>query len=227
MLKLQTYLPSALTLANLCAGTIAILSDNPFTGLICILIACLLDIFDGLTARWLHASSEFGKQLDSLADIVSFGLAPAVLMHHYLLQDNTISLVIVCLIPVFSAIRLAKFNIDQTQKTVFKGLPTPANGLFFASLPWIAEHYFTDIRFPALWMYLLILFFSLMMIIPLRMFSFKSLRTPGFNRVIPLLFIVCFIILLIFSGWLAIPLSILAYIILSIPFHLLYTSQNT
>ena len=109
--------------------------------------AAIVDFLDGFVARLFNASSEMGKQLDSLADVVSFGVAPGVILYQllrisYLRQDYALSVPVIWLFPAFiiscaAAYRLAKFNLDDSQKYSFKGVPTPAVGLFVASLPLI------------------------------------------------------------------------------------------
>ena len=114
---------------------------------ICIIIAALVDFLDGFVARLLHATSSIGKQLDSLSDVVSFGVAPAVIIYQLLRfsfarEENGLDVSILSLVPAFilscaAAYRLAKFNLDDTQVYSFKGVPVPAVGLLIASFPLI------------------------------------------------------------------------------------------
>lgn len=105
-------------------------------------IAAVLDFFDGFVARALKAHSEIGKQLDSLADVISFGVAPGMIWIMLMQSFDHAEIAYVgLLIPVFSAIRLAKFNIDTRQSDSFIGLPTPANALFIAALPFLTDSY--------------------------------------------------------------------------------------
>ena len=105
------------------------------------LIGAFFDFFDGFFARLLKVSSDIGKQLDSLADLITFGVAPSIIVMHILLfqnQDNTSFSnmhFVALIIPIFSALRLAKFNVSTNQDDSFIGLPTPANALFFISIP--------------------------------------------------------------------------------------------
>lgn len=149
-MKLFT-IPNFLTLGNLFAGCLSVLilsgkfGDNKeaivFSVFILLLLSLLLDFLDGMVARALNQHSEIGLQLDSLADMVSFGLAPGLMM--YLLLENSIGQIyswipyLGLLITLFSALRLAKFNIDIEQSTYFKGLATPANTILIFSLLWI------------------------------------------------------------------------------------------
>lgn len=134
-------LPNLCTIINLSLGFFSILlatSGNCLNAAIFILIASFFDFLDGFLAKKLNASSELGKQLDSLADLVTFGVAPAILIYQLLIDLPQIyspyANYIVVLIPIFSALRLAKFNIDDSQQSNFLGLPTPANALFFVSI---------------------------------------------------------------------------------------------
>mgnify|MGYP003346038096 CR=1 FL=1 len=112
--------------------------------------AAVVDFLDGFVARWLKATSELGKQLDSLADVVSFGVAPSMIMYQFLrlsfaTQENGLEVSVIWLTPAFlfamaAAYRLGKFNLDPEQTYHFKGLPTPAAGLFIAGLPMIYWH---------------------------------------------------------------------------------------
>lgn len=219
------WIPSALTLINLSLGFLAILLNDPFYSLILIFIALFFDLFDGIVARAIHAQSEFGKQLDSLSDVVSFGVAPAFLIyHHCFLIDSNLRFVVV-LIPIFSAIRLAKFNIDSTQKTNFKGLPTPANGLFFASIPYASNS--LNIFHPDFIMAILIAVFSLLLIAPIRMFAFKNIKNGGADMVFPIVFASIVAISLPVFGLEIIPLCIVLYLFMSLIYSLLIFYNNS
>lgn len=132
------HIPNTITCLNLLSGCLAVIfafAGNYPAVVLCIAASALFDFCDGLAARLLHAYSPMGKELDSLADLVSFGLAPAVMSYNILLDilPATYSWVAYAtmIIPVFAALRLAKFNIDDTQATTFKGLPVPANALWW------------------------------------------------------------------------------------------------
>ena len=140
MKRLSSYIPNIITCCNLTAGSLAVIMALRGTfeqAAIFILIAAVCDFLDGLSARLLHAYSDMGKELDSLSDLISFGLAPGLmvyaLLNDYLLlpYGNLEYLAyIALLIPVAGGIRLAKFNVDDRQTTSFIGLPIPANALF-------------------------------------------------------------------------------------------------
>jgi CDP-diacylglycerol--serine O-phosphatidyltransferase len=148
--KWYAFVPNMLTLFNLISGVKAIyfaFGNNIQTALLLMIVGGVFDFFDGFVARLLKVSGELGKQLDSLADLISFGLLPGVMVftvqRELILNNaggfnelsplNWIYLISPILIPVFSAIRLGKFNIDTRQTSSFLGLPTPGNALFFAA----------------------------------------------------------------------------------------------
>lgn len=143
---IKKHIPNSITCCNLISGCIA--TTFAFAGdakmaLLWIIIGAVFDFFDGMSARLLHVSSPIGKELDSLADDVTFGVAPATILFSELsvLEYPGVLLGIKDYIPyvaflmaAFSALRLAKFNLDERQTTSFIGLPTPANALFWSSL---------------------------------------------------------------------------------------------
>lgn len=217
MKTIKQYIPSLFTLTNLALGVMAVMVNHPVKSLIFILIACVFDIFDGVVARWLKATSDFGKELDSLADIVTFGVAPALLIYLNCLPSTLLYQLFVILIPVFSAIRLAIFNMDETQKSNFSGLPTPANGLFFASIPYL---YQTDIMMEDWQLLLLITIFSLLMISPWRMFSFKNMRRGGIDTFIPLIFLILILPAAFWLHFLVIPAGVILYVLMSGIYHI-------
>lgn len=178
-------IPNSITCLNIIAGTMAIICASygdsslwgmPAWGWACIFIgiAAVADFFDGFASRLLHGYSELGKQLDSLCDLVSFGVAPAILLFNCLdisAQAHWLKWVVL-LIPVCGAIRLARFNIDNTQTDSFIGLPIPANAIFW--IGFVANVY-TNPGFLPAWPLTLaiILLEAWWMVSPFRMFSFK------------------------------------------------------
>lgn len=192
--------------------------------------AAIVDFFDGFVARALGASSELGKQLDSLADVVSFGVAPGMIVFQFLrlsyaqdpggLDTSTLYLIPAFVIPCAGAYRLGRFNIDTEQKPGFKGVPIPAAGLFIASFP-LVFWYATDIWLIQLlenkWFwYGVILFISYLMVSTLPMMSLKF-KKVGVKELLP--FIITVLVggvIAIFFGWLAIPVGFFAYVILSL-----------
>lgn len=232
---MKKHIPNAITSLNLffgCQAVIAALNGELTQAGVFIAYAAILDFFDGFAARALKANSDIGKQLDSLADMVSFGVAPGMIMymlsqeHMVFTTDLTqhVAFIFICsyvafLIPIFSAIRLAKFNIDTRQTNSFIGVPTPANTIFIAAIPYIIEYdawgaaaFFTNnwflIIFPFVSAYLLI------SEIPLFALKFKSLNWND-NKIQFIFFLICLISLAIFS-YLGVALCIVFYVLLSI-----------
>ena len=137
---MKKHIPNAITCCNLISGCIAIvfaLQGTADMALLWIVIGAVFDFFDGMSARLLNVSSPIGKELDSLADDITFGVAPASIVFSFLAgihQHNILLPFLAFLIAAFSALRLAKFNLDERQATSFIGLPTPANALFWGAL---------------------------------------------------------------------------------------------
>jgi CDP-diacylglycerol--serine O-phosphatidyltransferase len=227
---MKKYIPNTLTSLNLFSGCIA--TVMAFQGeflwvVVWVIIAALFDFSDGFAARLLKAYSPIGKELDSLADAISFGLAPSVAVFRFL-SENVITIsqnpVIVEYLPymafllaVFSALRLAKFNVDERQTESFIGLNTPANALFWVSFCY-GLTYDAPILTPTLiyTFMVAIIVFSLLMVSEIPMFSLKvkSLKLKGNEY---RYFLAVFIIgLTIWIGILGIAGGILLYIALSI-----------
>lgn len=207
-------IPNIITCLNLFSGCLAcvmILVHGNYTGaLFFVLLASLFDFLDGLAARVLRAYSPIGAQLDSLADVISFGLAPACVVFSFLSEINSsmpFSIALFAfLIAIFSALRLAKFNIDSRQSTSFFGLPVPANGLFWVSflfsLSEISNQYETFFAEKAAIIsgiiLVLIALFCLLMISEIPMFSLKIKKLSWKDNQKPLL-LAGFCLLFIFS----------------------------
>ncbi len=159
---------SVLTVAHICGESYSL--ALPFY---LMLGSALLDFCDGFAARLLHQYSEVGKELDSLADVVSFGLLPSLLFMALFLEmgGSPAWSLITLIVVLFSALRLAKFNIDTTQTDSFVGLPTPACALFVGSLAWHVAEKGAAIN-P--WIILaLTVVFAILLLVPMRMFSLK------------------------------------------------------
>ena len=195
-------------------------------------LAGVVDFLDGFVARLFKATSEMGKQLDSLADVVSFGVAPSMIFFQFLRMSyakgaDGIEASNLLLLPAFflaaaAAYRLAKFNLDNTQKTVFKGVPTPAVGILVASFPliyWSADFEMANMLLLNAWfLYAAIILLCLLMVsnISIMSLKFKSLNLKdNIHFVILLILAVIFILLL---HWIAVPLVFISYIILSLLF---------
>ena len=142
-MKIKSHIPNTITLLNLLSGVIGIIwviNGNIVSGAYFIILAAVFDFFDGFAARLLNVQGELGKQLDSLADLVSFGVLPGVILFQMARVESEIEWLpyLTLIVPLFSAVRLAKFNLDTRQSDRFIGLPTPANALFISTLPYFA-----------------------------------------------------------------------------------------
>jgi CDP-diacylglycerol--serine O-phosphatidyltransferase len=236
-MKIKKHIPNIITLFNLLAGCFAI--HFAFTGYVhyasyFIGAAALFDFFDGFAARLLKTGSVIGKELDSLADVVSFGVAPGAIMFS-LIQAGSINSATNenygflsytgFLIPLFSALRLAKFNVDERQHEIFIGLPTPANALFIASLPLIILQHSTltginivplhTLLSNILFLVPLTLLLSWLLVagIPLMSLKFKTFHWKSNKNRYFLLIISALLIIMFYFA--AVPAIILLYILLS------------
>ena len=221
---MRKLIPNLLTISNLICGCIALyftFHDNLVFAAYLIGLSALFDFMDGAVARLLNVSGPMGRELDSLADMVSFGVVPGSVVFH-LLEASTMSSYsfVALLIPALSAYRLAKFNIDKRQTDGFIGLNTPANTLFFISFPLISyfqpDHFLNSwIAIPQVLIVLTVLM-SLAMVseIPLFAFKFKNLKFA--DNKLRFSFIGLTIVLLGLLQFAAIPLLVLLYLLLSI-----------
>lgn len=214
---------------NLFSGCIAIVMafEGAFYWVVFwVIAAAVFDFFDGMAAHVLQAPSKIGKELDSLADVVSFGVAPAaavfIMLRNYALYPDGLATwqpylpYLAFIIPVFSALRLAKFNIDERQSTSFLGLPTPANALFWIS--YVYGTYNLSVE-NVLILYAtlpLILILSLLMVSEIPMFSFKMKNFRLSENIYPVILIVSTIIFLSIWGIMGLAATIVMYITLSI-----------
>ncbi len=197
-----------------------------------IFAAALVDFLDGFVARWMNQCSEMGKQLDSLADVVSFGVAPGLMVLQFLrfsyasteggLDISMAYLLPALLIPCAGAFRLARFNLDQSKSTGFKGIPIPAAGILVASFPlvnWYAtDAWVLDLLLNKWLWYGLILLLSAGMVstVPMLALKFSGLT---FKKILPFLLILAVALPVAFLfGWLAISAGFIAYVILSLLF---------
>ena len=235
---MKRHIPNFITSLNLFSGCIGIILALQYRidyAAYFIAVSALFDFLDGLAARVLHVKSEIGKELDSLADVVSFGVLPGIIVYQLMAASpntpeagSVISIfsLLALIIPVLSAVRLAKFNLDTRQTTSFIGLPVPANALFLGSLPLIKMQagysdslsWLSGVTDNYYVLALLAIGMSLLLVseLPLISLKFSNLKiTDNKPQFILVLFAVTAFALLTFT---AIPLIILAYILLSVLF---------
>ena len=221
---MKKHIPNLLTCGNLLAGSLAVVftlyHHRPDVAMVLIVLAAVFDFFDGLVARALGVSSPIGKDLDSLADVVSFGLAPATLVW-YTLQGLGITSVWsygVFLLVAFAALRLAKFNNDTRQSTSFLGLPVPSNALFFlgytSSLPMVV-FLLGPVGALVVTLVLTLLFGSLMLG-ELPMFSFKLTKAPLRALWKQIALVVVSVVSILIFGWAGCSIAIAFYLFLSL-----------
>jgi len=236
---LKKLIPNSLTALNLffgCQSIISSLEGNLQQAAWFIGIAAILDFFDGFVARLLNAYSEIGKQLDSLADVVSFGVAPGMIFYvisqDHLLFGNSFPMYVPLLIlfsylpfliPIFSAVRLAKFNIDTRQSDSFIGLPTPANALFICAIPFVLESGpgWAALLFAS--KYFLLLFpivSSYLLVAELPLFALKFKNFSFTDNSLRYLFLLGCGVLIFFFHYFGVGLSIVLYVLLSLLVHL-------
>ena len=225
-IKLFTV-PNCITLTNLLCGVGSIISALVYRDLqlafLFIVASAVADFFDGFTARLLKQYSDIGVQLDSLADMVSFGTAPAIAMT-VLCQEMPSAFglegtakIVLCYIPLvvtaLSALRLAKFNVDETQKEEFQGLPTPASAILLVSIAALCQK--DGLIIDAEWFVLISVLVAAMLISPVRMFSFKFKSARWSDNKLRFIFVACCIAMAVGLRWYAIPAIILLYIAVS------------
>lgn len=229
MNKIKRNIPNAITCGNLLCGCLAIVKvfEGSLIGTaLWVGIALVFDFLDGFLARMLKVTSPIGKDLDSLADMVTFGVVPGIVMFELMHQireittlEENMGFLIPFIIPIFSAIRLAKFNNDTRQTDSFIGLPTPANAIFICSLPLIIESYGKENSSFILNPYILILISctsSILLIVELPLFALKFKSFGWKGNEIRFVFILLSIVLLITLRFVGIPLIIVLYIGMSI-----------
>ena len=232
-MSIKQHIPNSLTCGNLISGCLSVLfiaCNMPVKAAIMIFVAGLFDFFDGFTARLLKAHSPIGADLDSLADVVASGVAPGFIMYwlmlhaadlpHVVWLDIPILPCLAFLLPVFSAIRLARFNIDDTQTTSFRGLPAPGMAIFIASLP-LALSQVGHLADGVLgyWACLgITLIFSFMMVSRLRFFSFKMKSAKWKGNEVRWIFLIVAVAAVAIFHLVALPFVMMVYMLLSVFF---------
>lgn len=219
-MNIKKYIPNFLTCCNLicgCLGIVYCLEERSIPAAYFVWVAALFDFLDGFAARLLKVHSVIGKELDSLADVVSFGVLPSLVMYKLIASSSSIPWLpyTAFIIAAFSALRLAIFNVDETQRDSFKGLNTPANTLFITSLPLLSGSIAAWLHQG--WLLLLItIVFSLLMVSPIQFFAFKFKNFSWADNRSRFSFIGLSAVLLIIFQVAAIPLIILLYILTSL-----------
>lgn len=231
-MSIVKHIPNTITCCNLLSGCISILllcQNNVLGASVMIFVSAIFDFFDGFAARLLNAKSPIGGELDSLSDVVSFGVAPSFIIAmllsktgiSWMVADVNVFPMLAFVLAAFAAVRLAKFNIDTRQSTSFIGLPVPAVGLFIASLPLMLSRISTE---SALYNFIVnpyfllatVAIFSWLMISEVPFFSFK-IKSLRFKENILRYFVVLFaIVAFIILKLVALPFVFLFYILLSV-----------
>ena len=227
-MKIRLFnIPNMLTLANLLSGAIAVIAilqyHNYTLALGLVVLAAVFDFLDGFVARLLHQQSPLGVQLDSLADDVTFGLVPALVMFD--MYSTSASYYgcgcvvmeylgyVTLLIAAFSVLRLAKFNIDTTQSTDFSGLPTPANALLLMSLAMLCQKGYIALYQEHI--LLLSVAMSLLLISPIRMFALKFKGFGWKGNELRYIFILASVLIIAFMPVFSVVVIITLYIVVS------------
>jgi len=226
---IRNNIPNAITCMNLLCGCLACIAAFRCHNTLCcglqgyqwayvlIALAAVFDFFDGFTARLIHAVSNIGKELDSLADLVSFGLAPAMVLYNMMLAHGEGAWGLAAmLLPVAGALRLARFNVATNQSTTFTGLPIPANAIFWiGATAWYAVH---QLALPVV--LVLIVLLSWLMVCNLRMFSLKMHNVTSVrDNWAQYLQVIATVALVIALGLPGLALAIALYVLLSVVKH--------
>ncbi len=228
MSSLKKHFPNALTCCNAVSGCIATgfaLQGAYGWAMAFIVIGAVFDFFDGFAARLLGVSSPIGKELDSLADCITFGFAPAAIVFSLLgevelpFAGETVRIVVpyfAYLIAAFSALRLAKFNLDTRQTTTFIGMPTPANALFWSALAVGCGDAITACPYSFYLLALGIVLSCALLVCEIPMFALKFKTFRWADNRLRYLFILASAVLLLVMGWEGFSAVIVLYVVLSL-----------
>ncbi len=239
-MALKNHIPNSITLLNLTSGIVSVYfgvkgtpADLVFAGIF-IFVGAFFDFFDGFSARLLHAKSGIGLQLDSLSDMLTFGVAPGFILYQMILISHGNPAAkgvdflpfLAILVPWMSALRLAKFNIDETQVSSFKGLPTPALAILVASLPIIRQQLYASQDFwymvitNTYFLLTVTIFGSLLLVSSFPMFSLKFRSFNWQENMMKYIFLAVSVVLLLWLQVMAIPFIILFYLFQSLIMYL-------
>lgn len=222
------HIPNLLTLLNLCMGFSGILLSSQgqhTTAVLLLFVALVCDFLDGSAARLLNARSPIGKELDSLADLVSFGVLPGVLVYALLGQLTWLppaaQMGLAALSPAMAALRLARFNIDQAQQTRFSGLPSPAFAVWTAAFFMVNTHAWAGwlLAYQSAILVVWVLAAPLLMVLPLPMVALKFTKGGLADNWPRYATILLAIVLIAVGGWLGIILFVPAYLLLSLIYY--------
>lgn len=223
---IKKHIPNTITCCNLISGCIATtfaFAGNPKMAMFWIIMGAVFDFFDGMVARLLKVSSPIGKELDSLADDVTFGVAPSAIVFselftlQYPVLQGLQTYIPYCafLIAAFSALRLAKFNLDDRQTTSFIGLPTPANALFWGSFIIGGHTFIENFRWGVPVILIMICLSCYLLVAEFPMFALKFKKWSWKGNEVKYIFILSCIPMLLFLGYSAFSAIIAWYVILS------------
>ena len=224
---IKKHIPNTITCLNLISGCIATywaFQGDYQLALLFIVIGAVFDFFDGMSARLLHVSSDIGKELDSLADDITFGFAPSAIVFSFLSSFHIhLPLVpfLAFVIAAFSALRLAKFNLDERQTLGFIGLPTPANALFWGALivSLDMQTWFEPYQQPSYWLYIVLALIPVscwLLVSEIPMFALKFKTWGWKGNEVKYVFLLTCIPLLLFLGISGLAAVIAWYVILSL-----------
>lgn len=218
---MKKHIPNAITCANLfsgCVGVVFAFNGDLFSAAHFVILSGIFDFFDGMVARLLNVKSNIGKELDSLADMVSFGFLPGVVLFQLLKQSDLNHPYVPYLgffVTVFSALRLAKFNIDERQTVDFIGLNTPMNTIFIVSLPFIAVDYPALVSSGVL-LIAIIAITSFLLVSEIKIFSLKFSGLNWQKDKVKFIFLILSAILIVLFKFAAVPLILVLYILSSV-----------
>lgn len=215
--NLRAFVPNLLTLCNLlcgCVGIWLLFAGHPGAAGVLVFVAALFDVFDGMVARMLGVSGPLGVQLDSLADVVSFGVLPSFMAFTMMrAQALDVWAFAAFLMTLCSAYRLAKFNIDPAQKKHFSGMPTPVNAVFWASL--CLHQARSGQVLGGYYVLILSLMFAALLVCPWRMFSLKSKDWSWRGRKFFYLYVALSLVAVCVSGFLGLCMAVVFYPVFS------------
>lgn len=220
------HIPNFITSLNLlvgCAGILYAFTDRLEYSVYCIWLAMAFDFLDGFAARILKVSSPIGKELDSLADMVTFGVLPSFILFQLITPASGSLAYIAFLTAIFSALRLAKFNVSDDQGDEFIGVPTPANALFISSLIFVLKDY------PSVGNLVPLLCISIVssiwLVVPVKLLALKFKNTDLKENIFRYIFLLSAVALILIFKYISIPLIILLYLVLSIVKNIVQTNN--